>query len=76
MLSAFERLCIRPDSFESDMEAMAETFPGIALWVRNVEAKNKKAENYYAQVWMGVRRWVSRLLESMQMQLTDTMHRS
>jgi hypothetical protein len=58
MLSAFERLRIHPDSFESDMETMAETFPGIALWVRNVEAKNKKAENYYAQVWMGVRRWI------------------
>jgi hypothetical protein len=42
------------------METMAETFPGIALWVRNVEAKNRKAEVYYASLWMGIRRWVSR----------------
>lgn len=60
MVSAFERLHIRPESFENDMDSMAETFPGIALWVRNVEAKNKKAESYYAQVYLGVRRWVSR----------------
>lgn len=76
MVAAFERLHIRPDSFESDMETMAETFPGIALWVRNVEAKNKKAEYYYAQVWTGVRRWVSRPLHLMQAQSTDPKHRS
>ena len=58
MVSAFERLHIHPETFETDMETMAETFPGIALWVRNVEAKNKKAESYYAQVYLGVRRWV------------------
>ncbi|KAF9696808.1 hypothetical protein EKO04_005648 [Ascochyta lentis] len=58
MVAAFERLHIHPDTYESDMETMAETFPGIALWVRNVESKNKKAESYYAQIWMGVRRWI------------------
>lgn len=58
MVTAFERLLIFPDTYENDMATMAETFPGIALWVRNAEAKNKKAESYYAQVWLGVRRWV------------------
>jgi len=58
MVAAFERLHIHPDSYESDMETMAETFPGIALWVRNVEAKNRKAEVYYASLWMGIRRWI------------------
>ncbi|KAJ8115633.1 hypothetical protein OPT61_g2768 [Boeremia exigua] len=58
MVAAFERLHIHPDSFESDLGHMAETFPGIALWVRNAETKNKKAENYYAQVWMSIRRWI------------------
>ncbi|KAJ4992229.1 hypothetical protein SVAN01_02248 [Stagonosporopsis vannaccii] len=58
MVAAFERLLIFPETYERDMETMAETFPGIALWVRNAEAKNKKAESYYAQVWMGVRRWI------------------
>lgn len=60
MVAAFERLLIHPDSFESDLGHMAETFPGIALWVRNVETKNKKAESYYGQVWIGIRRWVRR----------------
>lgn len=57
-IAAFERLHIRKESFDTDMHVMAEKFPGIALWVRNVDGKNKKAEKYYAQVWLGVRRWV------------------
>lgn len=59
MIAAFERVHIHPDTYEADMETMAEKFPGIALWVRNVEGKNKKAESYYAQLWLGLRRWVS-----------------
>jgi hypothetical protein len=59
MVAAFERVHIHADSYESDMDSMAETFPGIALWVRNVEGKNRKCESYYAQLWLGVRRWVS-----------------
>jgi hypothetical protein len=58
MIAAFERVHIHPETYEQDMETMAERFPGIALWVRNVEGKNKKAQNYYAQVWLGVRRWI------------------
>jgi hypothetical protein len=59
MIAAFERVHIHPDSYETDMESMADKFPGIALWVRNIEGKNKKAESYYALLWLGVRRWVS-----------------
>jgi len=58
MSAAFERVQIHGDTYASDMENMAEKFPGIALWVRNVEGKNKKAESYYAQLWLGLRRWV------------------
>jgi hypothetical protein len=58
MMAAFERVQVRADSYDSDMATMAEKFPGIALWVRNVEGKNKKAESYYAQLWLGLRRWV------------------
>lgn len=61
MVAAFERVHIHPDTYESDIDNMAERFPGIALWVRNVEGKNKKAESYYAQLYLGLRRWVSRL---------------
>jgi hypothetical protein len=61
MMAAFERVHVHPDTYESDMANMAEKFPGIALWVRNVEGKNKKAESYYAQLWLGLRRWVSHM---------------
>jgi hypothetical protein len=62
MTAAFRRVHIQSDSYESDMDNMAEKFPGIALWVRNVEGKNKKAESYYAQLWLGLRRWVSQFV--------------
>ncbi|KAF2134880.1 hypothetical protein P153DRAFT_372155 [Dothidotthia symphoricarpi CBS 119687] len=58
MVAAFERVHIHADTYESDIENMAERFPGIALWVRNVEGKNKKAEGYYAQLYLGLRRWI------------------
>jgi hypothetical protein len=61
MMAAFERVHVHSDSYEADMATMAEKFPGIALWVRNVEGKNRKAESYYAQLYIGLRRWVSRL---------------
>jgi|TARA_R110002003_G_scaffold104_44_gene8595 hypothetical protein len=64
MIAAFERVHIHADTYDSDMESMAERFPGIALWVRNVEGKNKKAESCYAQLWIGLRRWVSRPLRN------------
>jgi hypothetical protein len=57
--ASFERVHIFRDSYESDMEKMANQFPGIALWVRNIEGKNRKAESYFAQIWLGLRRWVS-----------------
>jgi hypothetical protein len=59
MVAAFERVHIYPETYESDMATMAEKLPGIALWVGNIEGKNKKAENQYAQLWLGLRRWVS-----------------
>lgn len=58
MKAAFERLQVHSETYEADMASMAEKFPGIALWVRNVEGKNKKAESYYAQLWLGLRRWI------------------
>lgn len=58
MKAAFERVQVHSETYEADMASMAEKFPGIALWVRNVEGKNRKAESYYAQMWLGLRRWV------------------
>ncbi|KAF2877886.1 hypothetical protein BDV95DRAFT_479750 [Massariosphaeria phaeospora] len=58
MIAAFERVQIHQDTFDKDVEFMSDTFPGIALWAKNVQGKNKKAENYYSQLWLGLRRWV------------------
>jgi hypothetical protein len=74
MIAAFERVQVRSETYEADLAGMAEKFPGIALWVRNVEGKNRKAESYYAQLWLGLRRWVSRSTLHLQHQLTNIDH--
>ncbi|KAF2728995.1 hypothetical protein EJ04DRAFT_82732 [Polyplosphaeria fusca] len=56
--AAFDRLGIRPDSFAADIEAVSTQYPGIALWVKNIEGKTKKAEYYYSSLYLGLRRWV------------------
>lgn len=58
MTAAFERVHIHSETYDSDMQTMAEKFPGIALWVRNIEGKNQKAEHYYAMLWLSLRRWI------------------
>lgn len=59
MATTFEALDVHRDTWEADMARVAETAPGIALWINNLEGKNQKAESYYAQIWLGLRRWVS-----------------
>lgn len=58
-VAAFERLGIRIETFDADVAAVAERYPGIALWAKNMHGKNKKAEGYYAVMYLGLRRWVS-----------------
>lgn len=58
-MAAFERLGIRIESFGADVDAVAERYPGIALWAKNMHGKNKKAQSYYAIMYLGLRRWVS-----------------
>ncbi|KAF2274890.1 uncharacterized protein EI97DRAFT_92282 [Westerdykella ornata] len=57
-VSAFERLGIRIENFDADVKAVAEQYPGIALWAKNMHGKNKKAESYYAIMYLGLRRWI------------------
>jgi len=57
--AAFERLNLHHDTWTTDMAYVAEKFPGIALWINNIEGKNKKAETFYGIIWLGLRRWVS-----------------
>ncbi|KAF1945639.1 hypothetical protein EJ02DRAFT_34946 [Clathrospora elynae] len=58
MAKAFEALTVHRDTWDIDMASVAERAPGIALWINNLEGKNKKAESYYAQIWLGLRRWI------------------
>jgi hypothetical protein len=58
MGGTFESLNVYRDTWEADMARVAETAPGIALWINNLEGKNRKAESYYAQIWLGLRRWI------------------
>jgi len=57
--AAFERLGIHQETWATDMAYIAEKFPGIALWINNIEGKNKKAETFYGVIWINLRRWVS-----------------
>lgn len=59
MATTFEALDVHRDTWDADMARVAEKAPGIALWINNLEGKNRKAESYYAQLWVGLRRWVS-----------------
>ncbi|KAF2001434.1 hypothetical protein P154DRAFT_169662 [Amniculicola lignicola CBS 123094] len=56
--AAFDRLGIHADSFATDVDDVAERYPGVALWAKNIQGKNKKAEGHYAHLYMGVRRWI------------------
>lgn len=58
MIAAFARVEIQAESFNADVEKIAERYPGIALWAKNLEGKNKKAEHHYAKLWLGLRRWI------------------
>lgn len=57
--AAFARVHIHPETAGQDIDAMSERYPGIALWAKNLEGKSRKAELYYAKLWLGLRRWVS-----------------
>jgi hypothetical protein len=61
MATTFENLDVHRDTWDADMASVAEKAPGIALWINNLEGKNRKADSYYAQIWVGLRRWVSSL---------------
>ncbi|KAI8938937.1 hypothetical protein NX059_004790 [Plenodomus lindquistii] len=56
--AAFERLGIHQETWATDMAYIADKFPGIALWINNIEGKNKRAEAYYGTIWLGIRRWI------------------
>ena len=58
MVLSFQRLGILPNTVGTEQDEISDRYPGVAQWVKNIEAKEKKADAYYTQLYVGLRRWV------------------
>lgn len=58
MVLAFQRLGVLPNTVGTDHDEISDRYPGVAQWVKNIEAKEKKADAYYTQLYIGLRRWI------------------
>lgn len=58
MVLAFQRLGVLPNTVGTELDEISDRYPGVAQWVKNVEAKEKKADAYYTQLYIGLRRWI------------------
>jgi hypothetical protein len=56
--SALRRLDITRGNLQQ-MEELKKKYPGVVSWVESIDAKEVKIETLYAQVYVGLRRWVS-----------------
>lgn len=56
--AVFARLGIRLEALDADVDAAADRYPGLALWARNMQDKNRKVESYYSAMYLGLRRWI------------------
>ena len=56
--SAIRRLNVDPAILEQDRLGFQSSHPGISQWIASTEAKSKKVEALYTQVYIGLRRWV------------------
>ncbi|KAK2763699.1 hypothetical protein FQN54_009315 [Arachnomyces sp. PD_36] len=57
VFAALKRLGIDKQK-ASDRDELAKTFPGVMTWILALEEKEKTLEALYAQVYVGVRRWL------------------
>ena len=48
-----------PVALERDAQGLQNAYPGLQQWIESMEAKSKRAEALYTQVYIGLRRWVS-----------------
>ena len=58
LAAAFRRLNVDPAPRESERQVLENSHPGIFGWISSTEAKSKKVEALYTQVFIGLRRWV------------------
>jgi hypothetical protein len=60
VVAALDRLGVdRADLGERHV--LGRKYPGVLRWVVNIEDKERKVEALYTQVFLGLRRWVSRV---------------
>ena len=62
LATAIGRLTIDPIHVEKDKTGLQNDHPGIYEWISMTQAKSKKVEALYTQVYVGLRRWVCYLL--------------
>ena len=56
VLAAFDKLGIdRGDLGQA--EKMARKYPGVVQWIADIEEKERRVEQLYTQVYIGLRRW-------------------
>lgn len=56
VVAALDKLGIDRNDIH-DQGAIAKKYPGVMKWVCEVEEKERKIENLYTQVYLGLRRW-------------------
>jgi hypothetical protein len=56
--AALRRLNVLPNTVGTEADDFSDRYPGTAAWVTKAEALNKKADAYYCQTWVTLRRWV------------------
>ncbi|KAK3078851.1 hypothetical protein LTS18_006467, partial [Coniosporium uncinatum] len=56
--ASLSRLGIDRNSLGSEVDELARRYPGVAVWVRALEEKEKRVDAYYTGLWVALRRWV------------------
>ena len=56
--AAMDRLDVNRETLDSDPEAFASKYPGVAKWVKSMEEKERKIDALYTQLYIGIRRWI------------------
>ncbi|KAE8147537.1 hypothetical protein BDV25DRAFT_31958 [Aspergillus avenaceus] len=55
--AAIERLRLTPDDVTNNKAELVKKYPNVLTWLEANNAKNRKAEALYTQVYIGIRRW-------------------
>lgn len=58
--AAMARLDIDRETLDSANDSLSQQYPGVLAWVRSIEEKERKVEALYTQLFIALRRWVSR----------------